>query len=30
MIKLVQPDALRFLDLPNCNIVVVEEAPMHG
>lgn len=30
MVKFIQPHELRFLDLPDCNVVVVEEVPMHG
>jgi hypothetical protein len=30
MVKLVQLNELRFLDLPNCNIVLVEEVLLHG
>lgn len=29
-LEIIRPDELRFLDLPNCTIVIVEEVTMYG
>ena len=29
-LEVIRPDELKFLDLPNCSMVVIEEVPVHG